>query len=92
MRRLQLSHLVSAILDWSPTQRLALLLALLFGQLLLYSVWAGFVLYYPAAQHYISLDILMLLFPVYFLVLIYLAVLYFCCRILSNHPQSCWNL
>lgn len=92
MRRLQLSHLVSAILDWSPTQRLALLLALLFGQLLLYSVWAGFVLYYPAAQHYISLDILMLLFPVYFFILIYLAVLYFCCRILSNHPQSCWNL
>lgn len=92
MRRLQLSHLVSAILDWSPTQRLALLLALLFGQLLLYSVWAGFVLYYPAAQHYISLDILMLLFPIYFFILIYLAVLYFCCRILSNHPQSYWHL
>lgn len=92
MRRLQLRHLVSAILDWSPTQRLALLLALLFGQFLLYSVWAGFVLYYPHAQRYISLAMLMGLFPVYFLILIYLAVLYFCCRLLAGHPHSLWHL
>ncbi|MFZ3194204.1 MAG: GGDEF domain-containing protein [Moraxellaceae bacterium] len=91
MRRLQLRHLVSAILDWSPTQRLALLLALLFGQFLLYSVWAGFVLYYPQAQRYISLAILIELFPAYFLILIYLAALYFCCRLLAHHPHSHWH-
>lgn len=91
MRRLQPKHLVSAILDWSPTQRLALLLALLFGQLLLYSAWAGFVLYDPEAQRYVSLAVLMSLFPVYFLTLIYLAVLYFCCRTLSNYPACYWH-
>jgi len=92
MHRLQLKHLVSAILDWSPTQRLALLLSLLFGQLLLYSVWAGFVLSYPEAQHYIRLDVLMLLFPVYFFILVYLAVLYFCCRLLTKFPLSIWHV
>lgn len=91
MRRIQLKHLVSAILDWSPTQRLALLLALLFGQLLLYSVWAGFVLYYPDAQNYISLDVLIFLFPLYFFVLMYLAFLYFCCRFLSKFPLGFWH-
>lgn len=91
MHRAQLRHLVSAILDWSPTQRLALLLALLFGQLLLYSVWASFVLYYPDTQRYISLDVLMLLFPLYFFILIYLAFFYFCCRFLSKFPLSVWH-
>ena len=91
MRRIQLKHLVSAILDWSPTQRLALLLALLFGQLLLYSVWASFVLYYPETQRYISLDVLILLFPLYFFILIYLAFFYFCCRFLSKFPLSIWH-
>ena len=91
MRRLQPKHLVSAILDWSPTQRLALLLALLFGQLLLYSVWGGFVLYYPEAQSYIRLSVLISLFPLYFSLLIYLAILYFCCRILSHHPHNHWH-
>lgn len=91
MRRLQPKHLVSAILDWSPTQRLALLLALFFGQFLLYSVWAWFVLSYPDAQHYISLDMLILLFPLYFFILTYLAFLYFCCRFLSQFPHSAWH-
>lgn len=91
MHRLPLRHLVSAILDWSPTQRLALLLALLFCQFLLYSVWAGFVLTYPDTQRYIRLDVLIGLFPIYFLLLIYLALLYFFCRYLSRHPDSDWH-
>lgn len=91
MHRLKLRHLVSAILDWSPTQRLAMLLVLLFGQLLLYSVWAGFVITYADAQRYIRLDILFGVLPVYFLLLIYLAVLYFCCRYLSNFSEGFWH-
>ncbi len=82
MHRLQLRHLVSAILDCSPTQRLALLLAFLFGQCVLYGTWGSFVLYYPDAQRYIRFDILMLLLPIYFAVLLYLVFLYVCCRFL----------
>ena len=91
MRRIQLKHLVSAILDWSPTQRLALLIGLLFAQLLLYSLWAGYVLSEPEAQIYINLQVLISLFPVYFFVLIYLALLYLSCRLLSHHPRNLWH-
>lgn len=91
MYRLQPKHLVSAMLDWSPIQRLALLLGLFLGQFLLYSVWAGFVLTYPDAQRYIRSDVLLALFPVYFLLFSYLAVLYLGCRYLSRCASGYWH-
>ena len=91
MHRSQVTHLVSAILDWSPTQRLALLLALLFGQCVLYGMWASFVLYYPDAQRYIHFDFLMGLLPFYFYILAYLVLLYVCCRYLPANADSRWH-